>query len=257
MKLLFSLICISLVLFIASPPVYSQDTGACTEQLEQAEKDYQMGKWDDAINLINNCLKQKEVSESEKGTAYRLLGLVYIAIQLEKEANEAVKNLLIMVPNYKIDPEKDPPQLKEIIDDVSKTLTPTLSSISPNSADEGGKQFLMTVTGTNFVNGSVVRLSGKDKTTHYINTRELKAEILQDDISKDGDYEVCVYSPISKGCSNSLNLNVKGKSSFPWTWIAVGAGAVAAGVVAIITLGGGDDDDNPPVTGLANPPTRP
>ncbi len=35
--------------------------------------------------------------------------------------------------------------------------SPTLASISPNSATAGGGAFTLTVTGSNFVNGSVVR----------------------------------------------------------------------------------------------------
>jgi tetratricopeptide (TPR) repeat protein len=255
MKYVFSV----LIFLLISITVTAQET-QCSEQLDNAERDYQMGSWDEAINLVNKCLKQENVSEAEKGRAYRILGLVYIAIQLEKEANEAVRNLLIMVPNYKIDPDKDPPQLKTIIDDVSKKLTPKIISINPNSAEKDDKGFTLTVTGSNFVNGSVVSFNGKDKLTYYISTNELKADITSDDLKMDGNVDVCVHSPILKGeCSDAQKFNIqKGSSGFPWTWIAIGGGAVAAAVVAVLTLGGSKDKD--PVTsstGLADPPGRP
>ena len=68
----------------------AQTKDQCTEQLDKAEEEYQAGKWTEAIELIDQCLKKENVGELEKGRAYRILGLVYIDIQLEKEANDAV-----------------------------------------------------------------------------------------------------------------------------------------------------------------------
>jgi len=67
---------------------------------------------------------------------------------------------------------------------------------------------------------------------------------------------VTVNSPILGGKTSNLE-KFKVESSVggvPWTWIGIGAGAVAAGVVAILVLGG--DEDVPPET-LADPPVRP
>ena len=44
---------------------------------------------------------------------------------------------------------------------------PTLSSVSPSSATAGGSAFTLTLTGTNFINGSVVRWNGSNRTTTY------------------------------------------------------------------------------------------
>ena len=99
--------------------IYAQTKDQCTEQLDKAEEEYQAGNGLKRLELIEQCLKKENVGELERGRAYRILGLVYIAIQLEKEANDAVKNLLIMVPNYKVDPVKDPPSLQKIIDNMA------------------------------------------------------------------------------------------------------------------------------------------
>ena len=66
----------------------------CEKLMIEAEVEYRAGRWTEAIDHINQCLGEPKITEVEKGTAYRLLGLVYIAIELEKEANEAVRNLL-------------------------------------------------------------------------------------------------------------------------------------------------------------------
>lgn len=237
--------------------LYAQTEEQCEEQLAKAEDEYQLGRWTEAIELIEQCLKKPNVAESEKGKAYRLLGLVYIAIQLEKEANDAVKNLLLMVPNYKIDPDRDPPSLKKIIDNTAQTLNPILTSITPNKINAGDKDFTITVNGKNFVYGSVVKLNGVNKSTHHISSTELKADIPAGDILDEGEISINVYSPILGGkTSNTEKLIVEKSSSFPWTWIAVGGGAIAAAVVAILTLGGSDDDGTQ-TTVIADPPGRP
>lgn len=236
----------------------AQTKDQCAEQLDKAEEEYQAGKWTEAIELIDQCLKKENVGELEKGRAYRILGLVYIAIQLEKEANDAVKNLLIMVPNYKVDPVKDPPSLQKIIDNMAMTLNPKISSISPNNVDQGEKGFKLKVTGSNFVNGSVVKFNGVSKSTTHVSSTELTADVLTSDLAKTGEYDVTVYSPIMGGkTSEAEKFVVQKASSFPWTWIAVGGGVVAAAVVAVLTLGSKKDETTPPATILADPPTRP
>ena len=240
--------------------IYAQTKDQCAEQLDKAEEEYQAGKWTEAIELIEQCLKKENVGELERGRAYRILGLVYIAIQLEKEANDAVKNLLIMVPNYKVDPVKDPPSLQKIIDNMAQTLNPKITGITPNMADQGDKGFKLTVTGANFVYGSVVKFNGAAKSTTYISATELQAQIPSSDFQKTGDYDINVYSPIMGGkTSNSEKFMVQAASGFPWTWIAIGGGAIAAVVVAVLTLGGKDDNGTttPPTTTLADPPVRP
>lgn len=237
--------------------IHAQTENQCTEQLNQAEAEYSLGHWDEAIKLIEQCLKKPDVSENERGKAYRLLGLVYIAIQLEKEANDAVKNLLIMVPNYKIDPAKDPPSLQKIIDNTAQTLNPIVTSIAPAKIKTGEKGFLLTVNGKNFVYGSVIKINGSNQSTSYISSNELKAEISAGEVLEETEYSVNVFSPILGGkTSNSEILIVEKSSKFPWTWIAVGGGAVVAAVVAVLTLGGKDDNGVEP-TIIADPPGRP
>jgi hypothetical protein len=235
----------------------AQVDSVCEKLMNEADAEYNSGHWPEAVDLINQCLAKPKITEVEKGKAYRLLGLVYIAIELEKEAHDAVKNLLIMVPNYEFEPDRDPPQLKRIIDDVSQKLQPTISSITPAKATVGDPGFTITVNGKDFVYGSVVRFNDRDRVTNYVSQTQLKAEIPATDLINDGEFEITVFSPIIDGkLSNAEKFTVE-SSSKTLMWVLIGGG-VAVGVAAILVLGGGDEDDGGGNGGeFPGPPVRP
>jgi len=234
-----------------------QELTTCAERLDEADAEYQAGHWAESIELINNCLAEPNLSETERGRAYRLLGLVYIAIELEKEASDAVKNLLIMVPNYKIDPDRDPPQLKKIIDDVSAKLKPSITSITPDNVDAESESLTLTVNGSDFVYGSVIRFDGVEKATTYVGPNQLSAVIPPFDLMTAGEYDITVFSPIHSGkVSNAVKFKVN-EPSGALTWILIGGGAAVVAVVAIVALGGGDDAAPVDPGTFPTPPGRP
>ena len=258
-KFFLVLLFASLFFYLGGSVTHAQEN-ECKENLQKAEDFYTQGRWTDAIDLIQQCLKNKNVSETEQGEAYRLLGLVYVATELEKDATQAFRNLLTMVPNYIPDPEKDPPQLQKIVEKIAKSLNPVIISISPDNVDEGEKGLLLSVKGNDFVYGSIVKFNGVNKKTTFVDSTLLKADLTEADLQNAGGYEVAVYSPILGGkVSNSVKFTVKSTGSFPWTWVTIGAGAVAAGVVAILTLGSSSSSSEPPTTSnpIADPPGRP
>lgn len=233
--------------------IYAQIKDQCTEQLNKAEEEYRAGKWTEAINLIDQCLTKSNLSAVEKGKAYRILSLVYIAMQSEKEANNAVKNMLKMVPNYKIEPDRDSPSLQKIIDDMAQTLTPEITVIIPNSRRQNENGFIMTVKGSNFTYGSKVMLNEIGKSTTFINDSELQAKIPASDILKEDEYKITVYSPILNGrTSNALRFVVKTSSMSLWKWFALGSATIAIVVATIFLL-----KPNPDRPAIADPPERP
>ncbi len=238
--------------------IYAQSIDQCAKQLDKAEHDYDTGNFQEALGLIEACINKPGISKPEIARAYRLLGLVYIGQQLQKEANDAVKKLLLVVPNYKVNPKTDSPQFQKIIEETAATLVPFIKDINPDTVKEGDSSFTMTIKGSNFVFGSEIKLNGQSKHTTFVNAEELKTNIPAADILKSGDYIVSVYSPISGGkSSNKMKFIVQGKSNSPWTWIAIGGGAVAAAIVAIITTGTKSSTGTGQTTILADPPARP
>jgi hypothetical protein len=86
---------------------------------------------------------------------------------------------------------------------------PSMTSLSPSSATAGGPGFTLTVTGANFVPGSVVRWNGVSRPTTYVRSTQLQAAIPASDISSAGTAQVTVFNPApGGGTSNTLLFTV-------------------------------------------------
>ena len=97
--------------------IFAQSQNECEEELKTAQKKMETGKFDEAIDLITQCLNKEGISNETKKQAYRLLGLTYIAKDYLGEARNAVGKLLDVVPNYTPDPDQDPPSFVDIVEE--------------------------------------------------------------------------------------------------------------------------------------------
>ena len=98
--------------------IYAQVEGKYGEKLSEAEQLYNTGSFDQAIEILSQVISETDILQEEKQRAYRLLGLNYIAKELEEEARNAVTKLLEMVPDYKTDPIQDPPPFIKLVEEV-------------------------------------------------------------------------------------------------------------------------------------------
>jgi len=86
---------------------------------------------------------------------------------------------------------------------------PVISALSPNSATVGGSDFLMTVNGTDFVNGATVRWGGADLATVFVSATELQATVPGSLIATSGVVSVTTFNPApGGGLSNTQTFNV-------------------------------------------------
>ena len=86
---------------------------------------------------------------------------------------------------------------------------PSIATLSPNTAVEGSAGFTLTVVGSGFVNGSVVRWDGQQRVTEYVNATTLRAQIQASDLVGQGQASITVLNnPPGGGTSNIATFNI-------------------------------------------------
>jgi hypothetical protein len=94
---------------------------------------------------------------------------------------------------------------------AGSTPAPALSSISPSNATAGGPAFTLTVNGSNFASGAVVRWNGAARTTTFGTTTRVTAAIAAADIAAAGTANVTVANP-NGSVSGVLPFTVAGSA---------------------------------------------
>jgi YD repeat-containing protein len=86
---------------------------------------------------------------------------------------------------------------------------PAVSSITPASVVAGNAGFSLTVNGTGFVSGGVVRLAGVDLATTFLSATQVTASVPASAVATGGSLSVTVVNPApGGGQSSSLTLSV-------------------------------------------------
>ena len=86
---------------------------------------------------------------------------------------------------------------------------PAISSISPNPLVAAGASSTLTVTGSGFVQGSVVKIDGSPIPTTVMSPTQLQAQISNNDLVRVGQHSVTVFNSLpGGGTSNSATLTV-------------------------------------------------
>ena len=87
---------------------------------------------------------------------------------------------------------------------------PILASVSPASVTAGGVAYTMQVSGSGFTANSTVLINGNPRTTSYVSSALLSAQVLAADIASAGQLNVQVTTPApGGGTSNSVSVTVK------------------------------------------------
>lgn len=92
---------------------------------------------------------------------------------------------------------------------VTDHPVPHIHSISPMTAVVGGSPFALSVSGSNFVNGSLVRVNGSNRATTFQGSTQLTAQIPSTDLTRPFALNITVMNPSpGGGLSNQVSLNV-------------------------------------------------
>ncbi len=90
---------------IAPKTAQAQEPVACEDAVTTANNHFLIGRFDEAIELLEDCLRQDAFSDEEKPAVYKLLVQVFDANGLEEKVKEMLADLLELVPNYEPDPD--------------------------------------------------------------------------------------------------------------------------------------------------------
>jgi len=97
---------------------------------------------------------------------------------------------------------------------VNIAPVPVLSGLSPNSISAGTGSFTLTVSGSGFVNGSVVQWSGAPLSTAFASSSQLTASVPADLIASAGNTSVGVQNP-DGAISNLLPFAINASAAAP------------------------------------------
>jgi hypothetical protein len=78
---------------------------------------------------------------------------------------------------------------------TSTTPSPAITVISPSTVMAGGNAFTLSVVGTAFANGAVLKANALNRATTFVDTSHLTAQILSTDIVKAGTINITVANP--------------------------------------------------------------
>ena len=86
---------------------------------------------------------------------------------------------------------------------------PATTSLTPSTANAGGSDFTLTITGSGFNIGSVVQWNGASRTTTYVSATQLTASIAAADIATAGTAQVTVFNTVpGGGTSNAQTFTI-------------------------------------------------
>jgi subtilisin len=111
---------------------------------------------------------------------------------------------------------------------------PVISSLSPAAAPVGGAAFILTLDGSSFASGSIVRWNGADRSTTFVSPTRLQASIPATDLSTVGTAQVTVFDPPTGRTSAAAPFSIQ---SAPV--LSVSSTTITTGTAVTVTLTGG------------------
>ena len=100
---------------VVAQNAFAQPRDKCPQERADAENFYLEGEFDEAIRLLQACLVREELFVDEAVQVYRLIGLSGMNKGDMEQAQQAIRDLLQIVPTYEADPIQDPPSYQAMV----------------------------------------------------------------------------------------------------------------------------------------------
>ncbi len=134
------------------------------------------------------------------------------------------------------------------------STVPTISLLSPNNVQANSGAFTLSVVGTNFVNGSVVKANSATRSTTFVDSQHLNVQMLASDVQTAGSVSIVVNNPNGQ-VSTAATLTVTSATLPTITSLSPSSTTVGAPSF-LLTITGTNFTSNATVTVGSNPTGR-
>ncbi len=94
----------------------------CQKKIDAAQQLYYEGNFDEALGVLNPCLKDTTLADSLKFDAYKVLAQIMLAKDKQEPAKQVIGKILEMQPDYAPTIEQEPPQFVALVIEVKQQL---------------------------------------------------------------------------------------------------------------------------------------
>lgn len=130
--------CMAGLALCLNPHMDARAQTQCETSLEEAERKYFDGEFEQAIQLADSCLNKGGISKVNQTRAYQLRAVAYLALDDIDATKGAIRKLLQSDPDYQPNHELYPSPYPEIVAEVRKELE------QPQSAAQQTEHILST-----------------------------------------------------------------------------------------------------------------
>ncbi|MGD9488592.1 MAG: tetratricopeptide repeat protein [Calditrichaceae bacterium] len=131
---------------------------ACAKMLSAAQTMYYEGRFDEAIDLVKECLKSNDYSMEDKKLAYKIAGQSLLAKGYPDTAKEFIRKLLEMDPGYHPTIEDEPPVFVELVDVVRTEISVQEAASVPEK--KSNKKWIWIGAGGAVLLGTIAIIAG-------------------------------------------------------------------------------------------------
>ena len=129
---------ISLLVQPSAAAFASLQENGCDAKLKEAQDKFYDGKFDETIALTKECIDKGNLTEEQKKRGYELLGQALIAKEYLDQANDAIRKLLKIVPNYTPDLERVTPTFAQQVNKIKAEEQQEQQAAAEEKPKEGG-----------------------------------------------------------------------------------------------------------------------
>ncbi|MGD9898675.1 MAG: tetratricopeptide repeat protein [Calditrichaceae bacterium] len=139
--------------------LYAQESKqACEQMLNAAQTMYYEGRFDEAIDLVKECLKSNDYSIEDQKLAYKIVGQALLAKGYPDTAKGFIRKLLEMEPGYQPTIEDEPPAFVDLVDEVRTEIS--VQKAEPVPEKKSNKKWIWIGAGGAVLLGTIAIIAG-------------------------------------------------------------------------------------------------